>query len=283
MLVAVGQRRPCFQGTGAGSSDSALPCSGLRPPAAVDSSGDHDEFHDADMDDHMPRANRRAHGLGHPLDPDRRAALAEWFLGGGAKAEEDQEQADARSDGPRRDRRTARGADHTATEAYQHAREFIRQRRENIDWVRRVRSAASAGVDHYELESRFGEGAYSFVLRTCVDSLGRAVAVRMRDREPQPSGLKSVFDFDGSVEELDAHNREIRRHAAQDHRPLIVPRASIAMVPRMRRRERRASCATRTRGSRRGRLRTCSRGGDSGDDDEPGPRRGLHVGRRSRR
>lgn len=159
---------------------------------------------------------------------------------------------------------------------HQDARELIRQRREAIGWVRRVRSALKAGIGPFEIESQFEEGAYGFALRTSGLSLGTAVAIRMRDRAPRPSGLKSVFDFEGSTSELDAHNREVRRRAAQNVRAPSPPQVFGTPTTVARPRERRPSCASRTRGSRRSAgPRSCSRAGPSSDDPgEPEPEQG---------
>jgi hypothetical protein len=111
------------------------------------------------------------------------------------------------------------------------------------------------------LEKRFGAGAYVFVKRNRGMSLRDAIAVRLRETEPKPKGLGNVFTFDGTIDELKAHNRKVTRSA-------------VATMPRSR--ERRPTCASPVRGGRRGLSRSHSRGGDSGDDPsgEPEPGEG---------
>lgn len=111
----------------------------------------------------------------------------------------------------------------------------------------------------------------------------------LRASLPKPEGHRTAFDFDGTIEELDAHNRTVRQRAsAEGTTPVSTPVLAIRPTG-SRPRERRPSCSSRTRGSRRGTLRSSSRGGDSGDDsggdsDPPGlgPRR-TQTARRSRR
>lgn len=146
----------------------------------------------------------------------------------------------------------------------------LSKRREATRWVRQVRSAARAGVSPFDLDAQLGHGAYAFVVATYGMSLGEAAAKRLRDEEPTPKGLKTVFDFDGTVEELEAHNRELRERAsrkapAAPPAPIIVSRQA---TPRSRGQH---SQPVRIRGSRRSISRACSRGGDGGDSDGDGP------------
>jgi len=148
--------------------------------------------------------------------------------------------------------------------------------------VREIRAALRAGVD----PASFDRDAYAFVLRTAGSSLGQAVSLMLRDTAPKPAGLANAFTFDGTAEELEAHNEAVKRHAERETLSCpAMPKAPIVTtVTVARSRERRPSCG-RVRGSRRGRTR-CTRAGPSSDDpdpDEPEPERGHSDGRRSRR
>jgi hypothetical protein len=101
----------------------------------------------------------------------------------------------------------------------------------------------------------------------------------LRASLPKPEGFMTAFDFDGTVEDLDAHNRAVRERAsAESTTPVSTPVLAIRPTG-SRPRERRPSCSSRTRGSRRGTLRSASRGGDSGDDG-PGSDEPPGLGRR---
>lgn len=153
-----------------------------------------------------------------------------------------------------------------AAEAHHRARE-LEQRREITRWARPIRSAVRAGVDPFDLDRLFGEGAYAFTALTSELPLGQAVTHWLRaEADVLARNHANAFTFDGSMAELAVHNREASERARADAPRRPVPQPLVApLIAMARPRERRPSCASRPRGSRRT-SRSCSRGGDSGDD-----------------
>lgn len=153
----------------------------------------------------------------------------------------------------------------------------LQARRTAGRWVRRLRLARNAGLGPAEIDQMFGAGAFAFNIATVDCELPQAIAKRVRDTDPCRAELQNPF-FDGAVEEVEAHNREVRRQSALR---ASVPSRPHELFPIFRLaaprpRQHRGASSPRIRGSRRGACRSHSRGGDSGDDPggEPEPARG---------
>ena len=152
----------------------------------------------------------------------------------------------------------------------------LHRRRAAEGYVRSVRAAQRAGAEPFELEAQFGSGTAGFCIVTAGESMGQAIARRMAETEPCRSELQSPF-FDGTVEEVETHNREVRRQSAVQHSVPTQPHKPRPTLSRSAPRPRqRRTCSSRFRGSRRGARRSYTRGGDGGDDPggEPEPRSG---------
>jgi hypothetical protein len=150
----------------------------------------------------------------------------------------------------------------------------LHARRSAGRWVRELRHACDSGLGPAEIDELFGTGAFAFHIATVNCDLPQAIAKRVRDTDPCRAEFQNPF-FDGAIEEVEAHNREVRRQSA-----LQASMPSRALVPlpifrptKSRPRQQRGVCSSRIRGSRRGTCRSHSRGGDSGDDPggEPEP------------
>jgi hypothetical protein len=145
-------------------------------------------------------------------------------------------------------------------------------------WVRACLAAANAGADRWDIQAEFGDDGVHFLQGAAGKPLRAAIALRLRELEPEPPGLENIFFSNRSAAEVDAHNREVRRRARQGSKESGQPPEAVMVTTVVTRcgRERRLSCSSRTRGSRRCHSRSHSRGGDSGDDPggEPEPETG---------